>query len=280
MKNKEYYFNIWTRWVWGYNDVYEAPLENYPLQDDTEDSLDMLESYCRLIMTEGKRRKKYNKENSYELFSPSIQDAIQQVINIMCDGRELHDVVDVNNPNLPIKKFDHHLDKNGKLPFENDPFCTCQLIVNDIPAVKEIIKSVKETVNFEQFYNGMWYYFEGYESGSVAIKFTKINKTAKGEYTFDGDVIFFETIEGRCYGNGIILNSGVTDMSFDRVPYCLMEYWDDEEDTIENQLINFIRVDHECIDGKIEYRKKMTDEKMRKYVIEHMSSLLSQTFDI
>ena len=31
MKNKEYYFNIWTHWVWGYNDVYEAPLENYPL---------------------------------------------------------------------------------------------------------------------------------------------------------------------------------------------------------------------------------------------------------
>ena len=57
----------------------------------------------------------------------------------MCDGRELHDVIDVNNPNLPIKKFDHHLDKNGKLPFENDPFCTCQLIVDDIPAVKEII---------------------------------------------------------------------------------------------------------------------------------------------
>ena len=31
MKNKEYYFNIWTHWAWGYNDVYEAPLENYPL---------------------------------------------------------------------------------------------------------------------------------------------------------------------------------------------------------------------------------------------------------
>ena len=229
----------------------------------------MLESYCRLIITEGKRRKKYNKENSYELLSPSIQDAIQQVINLMCDGRELHDIVDVNNPNLPIKKFDHHLDKNGKLPFENDPFCTCQLIVDDIPAVKEIIKSVKETVNFKQFYDGKWYFFEGYESGSMAIKFSKINKNAKGEYTFDGDVIFYETVNGRCDGDD------VTDMSFDEVPYCSIEDWDDEEDTIENQLINFIQVDHVCNDGKIEYRKKMTDEEMRKDVIEHMSALLS-----
>ena len=180
MKNKEYYFNIWTRWVWGYNNVYEAPLENYPLRDNTEDSLDMLESYCRLIMTEGKRRKKYNKENSYELFSPSIQDAIQQVINLMCDGRELHAVVDVNNPNLPIKKFDHHLDKNGKLPFENDPFSICQLIVDDIPVVKEIINSVKETVNFEQFYDGMWYYFEGYETEVNVITEEEFKKEHRG----------------------------------------------------------------------------------------------------
>ena len=69
MKNKEYYFDIWTHWVWSYNYVYEAPLEHYPLKDDTEDSLDMLESYCRLIITEGKRRKKNKLENSYENFS-------------------------------------------------------------------------------------------------------------------------------------------------------------------------------------------------------------------
>lgn len=280
MKNKEYYFDIWTHWVWSYNYVYEVPLEHYPLKDDTEDSLDMLESYCRLIITEGKRRKKYKKENLYESFSPSIQDAIQQVINLMCDGRELHNVVEVNNPCLPLKKFDHHLDKNGKLPFENDPFYTCQRILEDIPEVKEIIKSVKETANFEQFYDGKWYFFEGYENGSVAIKFSKINKNAKDEYTFDGDVIFYETINGRCDGDGIILNDNVTDMSFDEVPYCSIEDWDDEEDTIENQLIHFLQVDHEWSDGKIEYRKKMTDEEMRKDVMENMSALLEQTFDI
>ena len=51
-----------------------------------------------------------------------------------------------------------------------------------------LVKSAKETANFEQFYDGKWYYFEGYESGSMAIKFSKINKNAKDEYTFDGDV--------------------------------------------------------------------------------------------
>lgn len=280
MKNKEYYFNIWTHWVWSYNDVYEAPLEHYPLKDDTEDSLDMLESYCKLIITEGKRRKKNKLENTYEKFSPSIQDAIQQVINLMCDGRELHDIVEINNPDLPLKKFDHHLDKNGKLLFENDPFDTCKSILDDIPEVKEIVKSAKETANFEQFYNDKWYYFEGYESGSMAIKFSKINKNAKDEYTFDGDVIFYETVNGRCDGDGIILNDNVTDMSFTEIPYCDIEDWDDGEDTIENQLIDFIKVEHIWTDGKINYRKVMTDEEMHKDVMENMEALLEQTFNI
>jgi len=280
MKNKEYYFDIWTHWVWSYNYVYEAPLEHYPLKDDTEDSLDMLESYCRLIITEGKRRKKNKLENTYENFSSSIQDAIQQVINLMCDGRELHDVVEINDPNLPLKKFDHHLDKNGKLQFENDPFDTCKRIFDDIPEVREIVKSAKETANFEQFYNGKWYYFEGYESGSMAIKFSKINKNAKGEYTFDGDVIFYETVNGRCGGDGIILNDDVTDISFAEIPYCYIEDWDDEEDTIENQLIDFIKVQHRWTDGKIDYRKVMTDEEMHEDVMENMEALLEQTFNI
>ena len=267
MKNKEYYFDMWTHWVWSYNYVYEAPLEHYPLKDDTEDSLDMLESYCRLIITEGKRRKKNNLENTYEKFSPSIQDAIQQVINLMCDGRELHNDI-------------HHLDKNGKLSFENDPFDTCKRIFDDIPEVREIVKSAKETANFEQFYNDKWYFFEGYENGSMSIKFSKINKNAKGEYTFDGDVIFYETVNGRCDGDGIILNDDVTDISFAEIPYCHIEDWDDEEDTIENQLIDFIKVQHRWTDGKIDYRKIMTDKEMHKDVIENMEALLEQTFNI
>lgn len=280
MKNKEYYFDIWIHWVWSYNHVYEAPLEHYPLKDDTEFSIDMLESYCKLIITEGNRRKKNNLENTYEKFSSSIQDAIQQVINLMCDGRELHDVIEVNNPNLPLKKYDHHLRANGKLSFENDPFDTCKRILDDIPEVREIIKSNKETANFEQFYNNKWYFFEGYESGSMAIKFAKINKNAKDEYTFDGDVIFYETINGRCDGDGIILNDDITDMSFDEVPYCRIKDWDDEEDTIENQLIDFIKVQHVWSDGKIDYRKTMTDKEMHEDVMENMEALLEQTFNI
>lgn len=279
MKNVKYYFDMWTHWVWSYNSVYEAPLEHYPLKDDTEDSLDMLESYCRLIITEGKRRKKYKKENSYELFSPSIQDAIQQVINLMCDGRELHNVVEVNNPNLPLKTFGHHLDKNGKLPFENDPFTITNRILEDIPKVREIINSEKATANFEQFYNDKWYFFEGYENGSMAIKFIKINKNDKGEYTFDGDVIFYETVNGRCDGDGIILNNDVTDMPFDEIPYCRIEDWDDEEDTIENQLIHFIQIAYKYKDD-ITYRKVMTNEEMHKDVMENMEALLEQTFNI
>ena len=68
-------------------------------------------------------------------------------------------------------------------------------------------------------------------------------------------------------------------MSFDEVPYCRIEDWDDEEDTIENQLIDFIKVEHRWHD-KITYRKTMTDEEMHKDVMENMEALLEQTFNI
>jgi len=282
MKNVKYYLDMWMHWVWSYNSIYERPVEHCPMKDEPEESIDLMESYCKIITTEEKRRKKNHikDNNSYENYSPMIQEAIQNIIKLVSDGRDMHLTTDVSHLNEPLKTFDHHLDKNGLLPFENDPFMTANRILIDIPKVREIINSEKVTGNFEQFYNDKWYYFEGYESGSMAIKFSKINKNAKDEYTFDGDVIFYETVNGRCNGDGIIMNDDVTDMSFAEIPYCYIEDWDDEKDTIENQLIDFIKVQHKWPNGKIDYRKAMTDEEMHKDIVEQIEALLDQIFNI
>lgn len=279
MKTIDYYLDIWTHWVWSYNSVYEAPLEHCPIIDESEESLNLLDSYCKIIITEGKRIQKNKLPKSYENYSPALQSAIQSIIKLLSDGRDMHLTVDVSHLGQPLNKFNHHLDKNGLLPFENDPFDICQRLLNDIPEVQEIIESEKATANFEQFYNDKWYFFEGCENGSMAIKFHKINLNSNDEYTFDGDIIFYETVNGRCGGDGIILNDDVTDMSFAEIPYCDIDDWDDEEDTIENQLIKFIQIEHEWHD-EITYRKILTDEEMHKDVMENMEALLEQTFDI
>lgn len=279
MKTIDYYLDIWTHWVWSYNSVYEASLKHCPMIDEPEESLNLLESYCKIIITEGKRIQKNKLLKSYENYSPALQSAIQSIIKLLSDGRDMHLTVDVSHLGKPLNKFNHHLDKNGLLPFENDPFDICQRLLSDIPEVREIIESEKATANFEQFYNDKWYFFEGCENGSMAIKFHKINLNSNDEYTFDGDIIFYETVNGRCGGDGIILNDDVTDMSFAEIPYCDIDDWDEEEDTIENQLIKFIQIEHEWHD-EITYRKILTDEEMHKDVMENMEALLEQTFDI
>lgn len=280
MKTVNYYLDIWTHWVWSYNSVYEAPLEHCPIIDEPSTALSLMDSYCRIIIEEGKRlQRKGVKEYSYEDFSQMLKEAIQNVIKLVSDGRDMHLTVDVSHLGKPLNKFNHHLQSNGLLPFENYPFDIANRILIEIPDVREIIESEKATSSFEQFYNDKWYFFEGYENGSMAIKFHKINLNSNGEYTFNGDVIFYETVNGRCDGDGIILNDDVTGMSFAEIPYCDIDDWDDEEDTIENQLIKFIQIEHEWEDN-VTYRKIMTDEEMHKDVMENMEALLEQTFDI
>ena len=279
MKTKDYYLDIWTSWVWSYNSCYEDKLDHCPMIDEPEESLNLLESYCKIIITEGKRIQKNKLPKSYENYSLALQSAIQSIIKLLSDGRDMHLTVDVSHLGKPLNKYNHHLQSNGLLPFENDPFDICKRLLDDIPEVQEIIESEKATANFEQFYNDKWYFFEGYENGSMAIKFSKINKNQNAEYTFDGDIICYETVNGRCEGDGIILQKDVTDVPFNEIPYCDIDDWDDEEDSIENQLIEFIEIEHEWHD-KITYRKVLTDEEMHKDVMENMEALLDQTFGI
>lgn len=237
MENKNYYLDMWTHWVWSYNYVYEDKLEHCPFLDETEDTLDLLEAYCKIIIAEGKRRKKsHSKDNNdYNNYSATVQDAIQNVIRLLSDGRDMHLTIKVEDPELPLKTFNHHLCPNGLLPFENDPFDDAKRILDDIPKVREIVNSEKMTGDFGKFINnGKWYFFEGYESGSIAVKFSKINYTSKEEWTFDGDLVCFETVNGRCDGDGIIVHQDVTNMSFEELPY-----YDDEIEDAED-LISWI----------------------------------------
>lgn len=253
MKTKEYELKVWVHWVWGHNEYYEAPLEHYPLLDDTETNLDLLEAYCKIIVTEEKRRKKNHiKDNaSYENYSPNVQNAIDNIIVLLSDGRDLHKKTDVSDKKLPLKNFDHHLEENGRLSFENDPFYTAGCILNGIPNIREIINSEKQTADFKQFYDGNWYLFEGYESGSVSVRFNKINYNKEGIYTFDGDMIWYTTIDSRFDGNGVVIQKDWSDVPFNNLPYMNNE-WESADELIE------------CI----KQRKKETTEEVKESIID------------
>ena len=235
MNNKKYELMTWVHWVWAYNEYYEAPLEHFPLLDDTETNLDLLEAYCRIIVTEGKRRKKNHfKDNaSYENYHPSVRNAIDSIIDLLSDGRDLHVKSDVSDRNLPLKTFDHHLASNGRLPFENDPFDKAANILDGIPSLREIVNSEKHTADFKQFYDGNWYLFEGYENGSVSIRFNKINYDKNGIYTFDGDMIWYATVDSRFDGDGVVIQKDWTDVPFGNLPY-MSDKWENADELVES----------------------------------------------
>lgn len=259
MKNINYYIDIWAHRVWSYNYIYEDKLEYCPMIDEPEESLDLMEAYCKIIIAEGKRINKNHKKNnlSYENYSSTVQDAIQQVIRLISDGRDIHLTVEVNNPDLPIKKFDHHLTSNGLLPFENDPFYDAKCILEDIPKVREIVESSKYTDDFSQFINDNWYYFEGYESGSVAVRFRKINVKNDNQFTFDGDMVRFSTFDSEYNGDGVIFCTHIEDFSFDELPY-----YDEEIETVED-LIKWIKDCYKC-------NNVLTFEQLSKEVYKSM----------
>ena len=49
MKNKDYYFEDIQRLVFDFNPYWEDPLEDTKLLTDTEDTCEMLKSYCGIL---------------------------------------------------------------------------------------------------------------------------------------------------------------------------------------------------------------------------------------
>lgn len=238
MKTKEQLFDDIQTWVFSFNPYWEDPITESELVKNTLETCDLIIAYCNVI-----KAKKSKLGKKYDEHPRVIQDAIKNIINLVSDGRDLWHKVKYNNvggnrfdpfekDNKPYsREFDHHVNETGYLDFEDDPIVRCQQIIDDCEYLKEVINSEKETKNFDKFV-GKILYWENYESGSAAIKIDKINKNKKGEFTFDGVLITYETVNGHCDGDGYIM-SDVEDFPFKEISYCYCD-WDTDEEVYES----------------------------------------------
>ena len=231
MESKEYYFDLFEHHIISFNEFWEDQLEKTELRNNTAEALDELESYFKLLNTQYKRLKKYNKPtNDYDTYPDIVKQTIDSIVNIVSDGRDLwHKVkythcrgsfLDGREGLEDTREYDHHVQKNGHLGFENEPWGIIDSMLSDIERIREILKSESKTGNFKKFINGKWYLFEGYESGSMSVRFDKINVNKKGEFTFDGDIVNYATVDSRFDGDGIIIQTECTNVNFQELPYC------------------------------------------------------------
>lgn len=223
MYNKEYYFENIQRWVFQFNPYWEDPIENTPLKNDTEETCELLISYCNLLITKGKKIKE---RGNYEKYPQDIKDIIKQIIELVCDDRDLrHKILYtkirgglLEDPNkIYSREFDHHVEENGYLGFENNPFDHAKYVIDECQKLIEVVHSEAKTANLDK-YLGKIYEFEGYESGSYVVQIKKINYNKKKKaFTFDGKVIEYCT-ENTNHGNGVLFYDA-EDFPFNDLPY-------------------------------------------------------------
>ena len=258
MKTKEELIKDLQFYIINFNEYWEDPITESDLVKNTKETCEELISCCSLLNT--KIKKQWNK--NYIDYPKLVQDTIQNIISLVSDERDLHHKVVYkkvrylfeNEPKEP-REYDHHVEANGHLNFENEPLQRTNDIIDTCKELIEVLDSTEATKSLDK-YVGKMLGWDNYESGSAVIKIDKINKNNKGKYTFDGLLITWETVNGKTDCDGVLM-SEVEDFPFEDIPYAYQE-WDDEEELIES------------LDNAEEYDYKT----LRKEVIDTMDNLL------
>jgi hypothetical protein len=251
MKTKEYHFELLEHWLFSFNKYWEKPLGETRLRTDTEDAIEDLTSYCKLIKS---KLKKYNGDKDYTKYPEDVQRLIQEVLNIVTDGRELHEDVEFEG-----RKYNHHCNINGYLDFENNPLGDCDKVIEECKKIKEVLESENATKDLSRFI-GKTLEFENYEDGSAIIYIKSINRV-NNNYVFTGYIVTFETVNGHTGADGVLIYD-VEDCKFSDIPCAFLEDQDDIEDL------------EEILDNA----EETTLAKVKENIILHIKSLFEQTF--
>lgn len=252
--SKEDYFDSLEHWIFSYNPYWEAPLGDTRLRTDTADACDELIMYCTLIKN---KLKKYKGEKDYTKYPVEVQQLIQSVLEIVTDGRELHKLVKFGD-----REYNHHCEDNGYLDFENDPASDCDRIIEKCKEIQKIIQSEENTRDLDKFI-GKTLEFENYESGSAVIHITNINEV-DGQFSFDGDMVIYETVNGRTDGDGVILYNDISELPFSEIPCAFLEDPETSADLAE----------------MLEGAKETSMEQVKKDAVNSIRLLFEQKFNI
>ena len=274
MKSKDYCIECLESEIISFNKYHEDPLGETELKKNTLDTLGLLEGYFKILEVKKKKVSKEIREaEDYDKYPDDVKTIIQQIIALVNDGRDLwddsieyynYDKSGFNHEQGPRKRKRVSGEKNNHICFENRPWKRIERIFELIEELKEIINSEKATANLEQYANdNKFYYFEGYESGSAYVKFSKISKNKENEYTFDGVAVFVVTPNNN-NGDGIVINDMLEDYGFYNLPYyyTYIEDVDEDEDT-SNAVERFIKS-----------AKVYTTEELKKKIHETMDLLM------
>lgn len=267
METKKYYIDLLESRIVDFNPYWEAPMEKTLLREKTEEAVNMLKSYFNIIKEFEKvlhSQKNANQheekfDGDYNSYPQAVKETIQSIINIISDGRDLWTPSEWKG-----RTYNHHIQPNGHLQFENDPWSEVHWCEDFLDSLTEIINSEKNTANLSKYIDRKWRLFQGYESGAWSVRFSKINKNKNGKYTFDGDMICWATPDSEYEGDGIIINANCSDISFNELPYCDGEFESDKD------LEEFIESAEEV----------ETDEEIKKSVHEVMDNILSNCLGI
>lgn len=225
METKEYYIDLLETRIIDFNPYWEAPMGETLLRKYTVQAVHMLKSYFNILKEfEKVLKSKKDATGDYNSYPEGVKEAIQSIIGIVNDGRNLWTPTEWKG-----RTYNHHIQPNGHLQFENDPFKEVKWCASFLDDLEEIINSEKSTANLSKYLDGKWRLFQGYEDGAISVRFTKFNKDKKGKYTFDGDIIFWATSDSRYEGNGIMINEDCKDMPFSELPYCGGQFNSDKE---------------------------------------------------
>lgn len=251
MESKEHLIKYLQNYVINFNEYWEDPITESALVKNTLDTVETIKSYCKVIGTYYKKNK--NLKGDYNNYSPLIQQTISEVISLVSDGRDLwHSVKYEHIAPDPIgfssgepRTYDHHVQKNGHLDYENDPFYRNDDIVEICDKLIMIISSeqkMSKGADFSEITDGDYYYeFEGYESGSMDVKFDKIYLKGNN-ILIDGKIVYYTTYDSHTVDYPGIVVMEVEDYDISHLPYIDSEdFFDEDSDFDGKELLDCIK---------------------------------------
>lgn len=233
MKSRESYIHDICHHVFHYNEYWEDPVTDSDLINNTTETCELIKSYCNMI----KANKKGIFHGNFEKHSNVIKEAIKEIIYLTSDGRPLWIASEYYNykrdersNNLEPRTYDHHVNMNGHLEFENNPQNHVDRIIELIDELLILEDASNHLSKKLNKYLNKPYFFNGYESGSYIISFYKIYRK-NSEFYFDGEVIKTLT-PNNSQGDGIVIYTAENE-NMDILPYY-------GEVNNEEELIKFI----------------------------------------
>lgn len=264
MNSKEYLIEEIQRHVLNFNEFWEDPITESELIKNTLDTAESIKSYCEMLLAYHKKNKKII--GDYTKYPVFIQETISEIISLVNDGRDLWHKVTYNNHKVLFsndekgpREYDHHVEKNGHIDFENNPFHWIDGSLGIIKHCEDLItilsseERLSKDVDFSEITKSNLYYdFEGYESGSMSVKFKRIY--IKGEdVLIDGRIVYYTTYDSHTVDFPGIVIMDVEDYDICHLPYV------DEEDLCDEETEE---VDGKVIFDMIKSHKALTESEV------------------